>query len=100
MYAINTMDPLTQYIIGAIITTLLLISEYLGTSAKTENKSVYNLVTRILINALNTLQQGSGGTVSPDVVPTPPTMPSLVAHVNSHHNSSSTHAGDSPANEL
>jgi hypothetical protein len=100
MCAINTMDPVTQYIIGAVITTLLLISEYLGTSAKTENKSVYNLVTRILINALNTLQQGSGGTVIANPVPTPPTMPVLIAHVNSDHNSSSTHAGNSPANEL
>jgi hypothetical protein len=92
------MDPITQYIIGAAITSLLLISEYLGTSAKTENKSVYNLVTRILINALNTLQQGSGGTVIAN--PTPPAVPVLIAHVNSDHKSSSAHAGNSPANEL
>ena len=95
------MDPQTQYITTAILTLLLLISEYLGTSAQTKNKSVYNLVTNILMNALNSLQQRSTGAIVPDTVSANKSADAItVTQVNSHHESSTSHTRETSGGEL
>jgi hypothetical protein len=94
MYAKNAMDPTTQYILITVLSSLLLISEYLGTATDTENKSIYNLISNALINALNTLQQRSTGAI------TPQSTPIIVTQMNSDHNSSTSHTRDTPASEL
>jgi hypothetical protein len=101
MYVVYSMDPTTQYITTAIITALLIISEYLGTSAQTKNKSVYNLVTNILMNALNSLQQGSTGAIVPTPISAAESADAIsITQVNSHQESSTSHTRDTPGGEL